>query len=315
MMFESHLKCWKKINNVEIFSVCDTVEKKAREASEKVKSRKWYTDYKEALQDPVDIVDIILPHHLHREVVVDACKEKKHVICEKPMAMTVNDAEAMCVAAEDNKVLFGVRTQMRLQSTLLKELISAGEIGKPYLGLIELGSFTENSFLKEKWPPWSWMKRREYGGGVLAGPGPHRIDLLIWLIGSAVKEVFAAGTQIALLQDFDAKDVNVEDTAICGITFKSGAIGHVLATWKLKQIIRPLTIAGTDGVLIHEKKDKIILDKRNGNIKEYKISPSNETMESLFVKSVENNVPYISPGREQIEVAKVLEKASQSMKF
>ena len=322
MMFESHRADWERNPEARIVSVVDIDEERARSACEAAGAEKWHTDYRAALEDDIDVVDIALPHHLHVEVSVAASTAGKHVLCEKPMACVFSEGEAMCRAAEENGVKLGVRNPSRADRSL-KDLIEQGRIGRPYFASAEIASYLPNSFFSDEWPIWGWMKRREFGGGVLSGPGPHAIDYLIWLVDSPVAAAYGVGCQEMFRKDFGA-DCDVEDTAIAVIRFESGAVGSVTCSWKVdSRVAQPLRIVGDRGALVQRRKE-IEFVGRDGE-SEIVSQPSPEideatsqtkpTITDLFVRWILHNEPYPATGVATLPTIQVLDAVCGMMRF
>ena len=116
----------------EVVAVCDVKEDRAKRAAERHKCD-YYLDYKKMIDEAnLDVVHVCTPHYLHAPMVVYAAEAGKHVLTEKPMSITVEDAERMIKAGEDNKIVFGVIFQNRYNpgSQLLKESCHQADLEK-----------------------------------------------------------------------------------------------------------------------------------------------------------------------------------------
>lgn len=148
---------------------------------------KWYQDYREVLLDrEVDAVLIACPTKYHREIAVAAAAAKKHIFCEKPMAMNVAECEEMIAAANQNGVKLQIGFMRRFDESFreAKKLIEEGEIGE----IVLVKSQTRGPS-----KPKEWMFDIAKSNGPLAEVNSHDIDTLRWLTGSEVKRVFAIG--------------------------------------------------------------------------------------------------------------------------
>ncbi len=226
-------------DKAEIVAVCDLNEAAARQMAEPHQA-KVYTDYGELLQDPrVDVVDIILPHHLHYPVALEAIAHKKHVSVEKPLAMTAEQALAVCEKARAEGVKLTVAENTRFVTAYIEaaKLIEEGALG----GLRLLRTFISGSEVDRLTDPTNW--KGNVGGGAILDAGPHSFYLIKWLAG-----------EIEDMQTFAArlvKEAAVEDNAIVTGRLKSGGLFTteysftVEAPWSER-----LEIYGSQGSLI-----------------------------------------------------------------
>lgn len=207
LISKNHLKALKNVKQASCTAVCDIEREKAEKAAEQYGIAKIYTDYHEMLADPdIDVVHICTPHFLHAQMAVDALKAGKHVLCEKPMALSEEDAKAMMAARDEAGKQLAVCFQNRYNeaSVYMKELLESGRLGK-VLGA--RGQVTWNR--KPEYytqSPWRGRWATE-GGGVLINQAIHTFDLLQWLT-VPVKTVEA---QISTMRLKGA--IEVEDTA------------------------------------------------------------------------------------------------------
>jgi predicted dehydrogenase len=182
-----------------------------------------YTKIEELLaDDAVDAVYIATPTHVHHEQTVAAAKAGKHVLCEKPLALTEEECEASIAACEEAGVKFGTNFMMRFHAchTTIRDMIAAGDLGTPVLGRAELTCW---------YPPIEGAFRQSQelgGGGALIDMGNHCIDLLEFIFGSKVAKV-ACFTE-HLVQDYET-----EDTAVVTLHFENGAVGMVDALFNV----------------------------------------------------------------------------------
>lgn len=122
-------------------AVCDCVKRRARRKAKAWGVDRVYTDFQELLSDPeIDVVELLVPHHLHAQMTVSACLAGKHVSIQKPMARTVTEADEMIEAAERAGVILRISEDFVFYPPHVraKEMIEAGEIGEPYMIRIHL---------------------------------------------------------------------------------------------------------------------------------------------------------------------------------
>jgi len=207
-------------DDVDLF-VCDVNEERLKQASERY-GVKGFTSYKEALQQPyIHAIDVCLPHHLHCPVAVESAKAGKHVIVEKPMARTLDEADAMIKAASDSDVVLMVAEHHRYISAVVKakELIDDGLLGEVLIIECKLIYGNQNA-----WPlSADWCNKDEYrGGGVVLSDAVHRVNVLRTL-GGEVASVYALQPPESY---FDG-----EDTSLITLRFQKGSIGSLPVSW------------------------------------------------------------------------------------
>lgn len=169
-----------------IHAVCDASEETARRRAAEWGAQKVYLDYHDLLADPeIDLVEILTPHHLHRDMVCDAAAAKKHVSVQKPMAMTAAECDAMINACFYAGVQFKVFENFVFYPpfVLAKKLINDGEIGEPLTLRLKLGTLSGGWHVPLD--SWIWRLDKEY-----CGPGPavwddgyHKFSMAVDLFG------------------------------------------------------------------------------------------------------------------------------------
>ncbi len=219
--------------------ICDVNPDAARALAEP-RRIEWITDYRRVLADDrIQAVYIALPHNLHAEVAVAAAGARKHILLEKPMANSLEEADRILAAQQKAgiKLMIGFTHRFHSELETAKRLIDAGELGKPTLAVDVM---TFGGVI----PSWFWQSDQA-GGGVLHVNGAHSFDRLRWLVGSEIAEVFAyTGT-------YDRRKT-VEDSVVAGIRFENGAVGTTVHNWVVDFALPPkcdLDLYGTRGVL------------------------------------------------------------------
>jgi len=185
-------------------------------------AKRWYGDWRELIADgEVDAVYIATPVYLHAEQTVAAAGAGKHVLCEKPMAMTPGECEQMIAACEFEGVALGVAYYRRFYPVIrrIKEIIASGEIGKPVVAQI-------NAFERFNPQPGEdrhWLlEKPKSGGGPMMDFGCHRIEILLNLFGPIKQTTAVIGRAL-----FDRE---VEDTCVAGFEFESGTQASLAVT-------------------------------------------------------------------------------------
>jgi predicted dehydrogenase len=172
--------------------------------------------------EKVDLVVVCTPHPFHLQPVLEAAKAGANILVEKPLASTLEDSDKIIEACKNAGVKLGVISQRRWYEPVkrVKEAIEAGKIGKPVFGTINmLGWRDKNYYDSDEWRG-TWEME---GGGVLVNQAPHQHDLLLWFMGE-IDEVFG------LWKNLNHPYIEVEDTAVAIVKFKSGAIGNIIVS-------------------------------------------------------------------------------------
>jgi len=182
-------------------------------------------DYRAVLDDEeIDLVDICLPHDLHHRVVLEAVRAGKHVILEKPIALTIEQADEMISAAEHGGQRFFVSLNQRFVPShrKAKELIDSGVLGKPFLAIgVVIGDEYARMNQPDNWKG-TWDRA---GGGALADTGTHVVDLMHWYFGEATAVV-------ACIERLVVEAENKADDNACGIIeFENGAVASIVVTY------------------------------------------------------------------------------------
>ena len=181
-----------------------------------------YPSIEEMASAGVEAVVICTPHPVHAEVAIQASEAGMHVLVEKPLASSLQDCDAMIKAAKENAVVLGTICQRRFYpaSMRLKRAIDAGKIGRPALGSVSMLGWRDEAYYRID--PWrgSWDGE---GGGVLVNQAPHQLDLLQWYMGP-IDELFGYWANL------NHPYIEVEDTALAIIKFKSGAFGNIVVS-------------------------------------------------------------------------------------
>ncbi|MCX7842567.1 MAG: Gfo/Idh/MocA family oxidoreductase [Clostridia bacterium] len=222
-IFKQHADAVAESSDAILVCVVDTDEVKAKKTA-KTWGCSFHTDYSEMLKDRgIDVVHICTPHYLHAQMAVDALAAGKHVLTEKPMAITTEDAKRMIQASKTYGKSLGICFQNRynLTSLRIKELLVSGRCGA-VLGAKAYVTWhrDEKYYLDSGWRG-TWSKE---GGGVLINQAIHTLDLLQWFLGEV--DCIKANTSTRKL----ANIIEVEDTADALIRFKSGIDAVFYAT-------------------------------------------------------------------------------------
>jgi UDP-N-acetyl-2-amino-2-deoxyglucuronate dehydrogenase len=231
---------------VKFVSAYDTNENNLKNAN-KYSKLETYTNLDSFLKSDMDAVLIAVPHYLHKDMVVKAAEAGKHVLCEKPMAPTLEECDEMIRVTRKSNVKFMIAENHRFlpAHVEIKRLLDENFIGDVLLGRTYEGAYcTPNEFLDANW--WHFCYE-EGGGGVVADQGVHKFTMLNWFLG----EVDSA--QCWLSKTLDSPPNKGEDTAIILLQYKSGAMVTVDLS---STVIHPPTnrteLHGTKGSILED---------------------------------------------------------------
>ena len=217
-----HAQAIQNLPNAKLAGVWSRTKTTAKDFAEKYKVP-YYENISELVQkENIDLAIVCTPHPFHLEPVLEAAKCGTNILVEKPLASTLEDSDKIIMACKNAGVKLGVISQRRWYepSIRVKKAIETGKIGKPVFGTINmLGWRDKNYYDADEWRG-TWEME---GGGVLVNQAPHQLDLFIWFMGE-IDEVYG------LWRNLNHPYIEVEDTAVAIVKFKSGAIGNIIVT-------------------------------------------------------------------------------------
>ncbi len=191
-----HLGYLRSTPKFEIVGGYDIKKERVKIVSKEFSCR-GYNTYEDMLRDEdIQLVVVATPNHLHKDLTVQALKNGKNVIVEKPMCLTVEGANSMIEAAKENGLMLSVHQNRRWDGDFLsiKEFLDGGIIGKP--------SFIQSKFFG--WPRWEkpWTLKKEFGGGALHSLGVHFLDQILSWIESPLSTVFGVVKSVIGFEDY-----------------------------------------------------------------------------------------------------------------
>lgn len=237
-----HYEALMALDKAQLVAVCDTAFERAKAVGEKL-GLPYYRDHDEMLsKEKVDVVNILTPSGLHAKHCIDIVKKyKKHIVCEKPMALTLGDADEMIRVCKQNGVELFIVKQNRynLPIVKLREALEEGRFGKLVLGTVRVRWSRDQKYYDQD----SWRGTWALDGGVFANQASHHIDLLEWMMGRPAEVSAMTATRLV--------DIEVEDTGIANIKFENGALGIVEATTatRPKDVEGSVSILGEKGIV------------------------------------------------------------------
>ncbi len=285
----AHIGHYINDDRVEIVALCDIIKERAENyKKEYFPDADVYTDYKELLKDEsIDSVDICTPNYLHSIIAVDAFKAGKHVFCEKPDAINVDEVLKMKAAADEAGKLLMVMRNNRFVSAsqYAKKYIEQGKMGEIYAGRC--------GWQRRRGIPGKggWFTTKEQsGGGPLIDLGVHMIDLAIWLMGNPTPVSVSANTYCKFA-DNDTSDsdnskfgdknadgtFDVEDLAMGMIRFDNGAVLQIEFSWasNIKSERRFVELRGTKSGLAWVNNEIEFFTEEDGQLLDIKATDKN----------------------------------------
>jgi len=237
----NHFEAIEKIDGLELAAVCDVVADRAQAAGERY-GLPWFESFDEMLASArFDAVALCTPSGLHPKHGILAASAGKHVICEKPMAISLDGADQLVGACDAAGVQLFVVKQNRLNPAiqLLKRAIDRERFGRIYLANTTV-RWTRPQEYYDQAP---WRGTWEFDGGAIMNQASHYVDLIQWLVGP-VESVMAKTATLA-------RRIETEDTGVAVLRFRSGAIGVIEVTMLTypRNLEGSVTILGEKGTV------------------------------------------------------------------
>lgn len=320
MIANVHAEAISRIPNAELVGVADNNFSFAESFAEK-RGVKAFNDYQAMLSSDIDVVCVCTPSCFHAPNAIDALKAGKHVVLEKPMALSVKDADLVIKASKKAKKLVTVISQLRFSSDIVKvkNLIENGAFGKITLCKLDMLYYRS----PEYYSSCSWKGTLKFdGGGALMNQGIHGVDLLEYVAGD-VKRVTG---KIATL----SHNIEVEDTAVATVEFNSGALGVITAsTCVVPGFERKISIFGDKGYVILSENvvEKIMIDgveKKIENLEKVSAASDSTNIDSeLHKRQIENLIGAINgenklvvdacEGKKAVKIIEEIYKSSKNV--
>ena len=293
--------------DAEVAAVCDIVEERAQELAQKY-SCKAYTDYHQMLEDPdLDAIIVAATNTTHAEMTIAALEAGKHVMCEKPMATSLQDAARMIESAEKSGKQLMIAHNQRLEpaNQKAKEIIQSGKLGKILTFTSVFGHPGSEFWAIDGADTWFYRKNIT-GLGVLGDLAIHKLDLVRWLLGDDYTEAVAFLDTLSKTYP-DGGLIDVEDNALCLLRTEKGAMGTMIASWSYQKENNSTTIYCEKGVLEiyvdpvfplavhydHQHAEYHELGKKSTNVEQVKSG-----IIDAFIGAIVENRPVPIPGIE-----------------
>lgn len=255
---EKYFPSLSKLKELEMVAFCDIIVEKAEKAAAAYGSidAKAFYDYREVLKDvSIDVIYVCTPNDSHAEISIAAMESGKHVMCEKPMAKTAAEAQAMVDAAKrtGKKLSIGYQNNFRPDSRYLQQICDNDELGDIYFA-------KAHAIRRRAVPTWGvFLDKEKQGGGPLIDIGSHALDLTLRMmnnyapkcvLGRAYHKLSRKENAANAWGPWDPEKFTVEDSAFGFITMQNGATVILEASWALNSLDTleaKTTLCGTEG--------------------------------------------------------------------
>jgi UDP-N-acetylglucosamine 3-dehydrogenase len=264
-----HLPEYSSNNNVELVAVCDINEERAQATAEKY-GAKAFTSYEELVSSGlVEAVSVCTPNYLHAPITIAALNAGLHVLCEKPMATSKQEAEEMIAAAKTNgkKLMIAHNQRFVPSHQRARQLIQSGEVGKIYSFRTAFGHGGPEGWSVDGKDSWFFEKEKAFVGA-MGDLGVHKTDLLRYVLGEEI-------TEVGSFVETNAKEfATVDDNAVCVLKTESGIIGTLAASWAYTSKEDNSTIIYGEKAILRLEDDPInslVVQYANGEIVNYQL--------------------------------------------
>jgi D-xylose 1-dehydrogenase (NADP+, D-xylono-1,5-lactone-forming) len=299
-----------EVSNSRLLAVASSNEQRSREVALRFGIERFYSDYQALLDDPdIDVVYIALPNHLHREWTIRAATARKHVLCEKPLAMHAAECNEMITACQHTNVLLMEAVMYRFHPRMLylKQMLVARELGDVRF-LHAAFSFNYNA-------PGNYRAFKQFGGGALLDVGSYCVNAARWLIGSE-----PVSSQVVISYNQESIDLNT--SAI--LRFREDVSAHIQSSFVAAEH-QVIEVVGTTGAVTAPfaftawRDDTTILLIQSGTVfeqREFAPSDPYKRMVEHFTTCVMEKTPLLYPaedGRANLHVLDMLRGIENAM--
>ncbi|WP_394171760.1 Gfo/Idh/MocA family protein [Guptibacillus hwajinpoensis] len=314
-----HLPEYAANKQIEVAAVCDIVKTRADEIAA-LYGAVSYESVEELLQNKeIDAVSVCTPNYLHAPISIAALKAGKHVLCEKPMATSREDAEQMIEAArESGKKLMIAHNQRFVPShAKAREILASGEVGKVYSFRTAFGHPGPEAWSVDGKDSWFFEKEKAFIGA-MGDLGVHKTDLIRYVLGEEIVEV---GSFV----ETSAKEfATVDDNAVCILKSESGIIGTLAASWAYTAKEDNSTIIYAEKAILRLEDDPVnslVVQYQTGEIVKYELGgiqsndeggQSNSQVIDRFVDSIASDKESPVSGLEGMNSLQVVLAALES---
>jgi len=237
--FDAHFPSIAETPEAKLIAVASASAEHARTAAKKYGAKYWYTEYEKMLKNPeVEVVDICTLNFLHKDEAVAAFEAGKHVICIKPLARTLKEADEMLNSARKAgaKLMYAENDMFAPPLVRAKEIVDEGALGKIFRIHVSEGISRPHA----KW----FFDREKVGGGALIDMAIHSIGFTRWMVGTEVDRVYAE------LGTYVHKELMAEDNSVVVMKFKDGVVAVNEDSWSIPSCDSRFEVFGSEGVVL-----------------------------------------------------------------
>jgi predicted dehydrogenase len=316
---ENHALVYSRLPGVELVAVCDQNEARAREVAERYGARTYYTDYVQLLAEPdISAVSIATPDFAHSEIALAAAQAGKHILCEKPLATTVEEAQSIVDAAARAGVKLMVDFHNRVNPPFVaaRDSVRDGAIGTPSYAYARLSNTT---FVPLEML--SWADR----SSALFFLGSHAIDIMCFILNDTVARVHAV-SRSGILKGLG---VDAPDFHVAIAEFERGAVVTFENAWILPRS-QPMVydfkveVLGSEGALYVDSSHHGAFELHSGGRLSYGdvlgVTPTSDlrvggfVLEAIsrFVDAVLHDRPVLATGEDGVEATRIVDAIKRS---
>ena len=280
----------------------EIIEARSRAYAETYGPARHHTQIADAFADDVDAVLICLPHHLHRPAAVAAAQSGKHVLTEKPMAMSLQEADEMIAAAQANGVCLMVGQVLRFRGANMRarQLIRDGRIGQPR-------NVIRRRLSRSRESPVDWAADpAQAGGWVLYGFGSHEVDMMLWLFDTHATRVYAqAAANNPHWNDYD--EVSIQ------MALANGAIATLNHSINAAPGAWDTVITGTDASMYLTNEQIVLVGQTSEEKSDVPMGPAMALQLREFIDAVRDGRQPEASGTDVRKTMQALEAAKRSI--
>lgn len=332
-----HLPSLSQIEEVQLVAFCDVIEERAVKAAKKfgAENAKVFKDYKSLLEEDIDVIHVCTPNESHCEITVASLQSGKHVMCEKPMAKTTEEAKQMIEAQKESgkKLTIGYQNRFRKDSLHAYKLAKDNEFGEIY-------NAKAHAIRRRAVPTWGvFLDEEAQGGGPLIDIGTHALDLTLWLmdnyepefvVGKAYHKLSSTKNAANAWGPWDTDKFTVEDSAFGFVTMKNGATIYLESSWALNSLEvgeAQTTLHGTkaglslrDKMIVNGEEHGLLYDKEvqmeTGGVDFYDEAGDDEalTEAEYWINCIKNDEEPLVKPEQALIVTQILEAIYESSK-
>jgi predicted dehydrogenase len=296
---EAHLKAIGRVEGAELVYTADVLEERAQKAAVTYGAPHWTTAYEQVLDDPaVDAVILCLPHHLHKSFTVEALAASKHVLVEKPMALSEEEAVEMVAEADRSGKFLSVGQSTRFMPTYqkAKALLDEGGIGEV------VNVLHQRMFWLEKLST-EWRRNlSECGGMYLPIFGSHDVDAILWLLNDQPEKVWGSVRAASPVTEGDSD-------GFIGLEFADGKIASIAFATRCRHQRAETVLAGREGTLVVDRNEV----KLDGEAIDLGDAPDSFTLQMReFMNALLEEKQPPASGKEVLKVVRTLDLVARS---